>query len=443
MNGKKIRGLVWLLILMLGAPGMAKAAKVLNLSNNDGTSSSAQIVTQEANIFVVWEDNELGNLHLDIFLARSTDSGKTFTPRINLSNNNGDSVNAQIAVASSNVYVAWTDFAVGIGDIFFLRSTDGGATFEPVKNLTNNSTPSLFPQLAVDGDNMYVVWQEASASNVEILFRRSTDGGVTFEATKNLSNNAGFSMFPQLVVSDGNVYVAWEDDTPGNGDIFFTRSTDEGVTFAIPENLSNNEGLSERFHFAAAAGSVYVAWHDFTDFDVTLGDILFRRSTDGGASFEDTLNLSDTPEGFSQLPRLAVEGSNVYVVWEDDSPGNIDILLRRSTDSGATFLVAQNLSVQNTGNSVDAKVSVLGTKLVVAWEDDTLGSFDILLSTSKNGGQTFAKPFNFTKKGTGAAERVGIAIQAGAEPGIAGKTLIVWEQDREDSANRDVFVTTK
>jgi hypothetical protein len=446
MSFKKTRLFLLLLVFVLGSPALVWAQKVVNLSKNDGSSSSAKIASQGSNIYVVWEDNELGNLNLDIFMARSTNGGKTFSPRVNLSNNSGDSVNVQIAVSGNNVYLVWGDNAVTNGDIFFIRSTDGGATFETAQNLVNNSTPSLFPQIAVDGDNVYVVWHEASGANADIFFRRSTDGGATFAAAQNLSNNAGLSMFPQIVVSDGNIYVAWEDDIPGNVDIFFTRSTDGGVSFEAVQNLSDNSGLSEKFQLGAASGNVYVVWHDFTDFANTFGDIFLRRSTDSGESFEAAVNLSSTPDGFSQAPSLAVDEINVYVAWEDDSPGNIDILLRRSKDGGANFEAAKNLSVKQTGNSLNAKIAALGKKVAVAWMDDTSGTFDIMLSNSTNGGQTFPKtPFNFTKtkKSAGTAEKPAIAIQAGKKATAVGKTLIAWEQDIPDTENRDIFFSTK
>jgi hypothetical protein len=48
-----------------------------------------------------------------------------------------------------------------------------------------------------------------------------------------------------------------------------------------------------------------------------------------------------------QIPALAASGNNVYVVWEDtiSGPGvNEDILYRESTNGGATFGSNINLS---------------------------------------------------------------------------------------------------
>lgn len=62
------------------------------------------------------------------------------------------------------------------------------------------------------------------------------------------------------------------------------------------------------------------------------------------------INLSDNPN-ISHNPAIAVFGNNVYVVWHDETPGTFDILYKRSTDGGASFVEpTQNLS-NNVGGS--------------------------------------------------------------------------------------------
>jgi hypothetical protein len=41
--------------------------------------------------------------------------------------------------------------------------------------------------------------------------------------------------------------------------------------------------------------------------------------------------------GDSADPAIAVSGNNVYIVWEDNTPGNFEILLRKSVNWGARF----------------------------------------------------------------------------------------------------------
>src|SRR5438132_1606487 len=110
------------------------------------------------------------------------------------------------------------------------------------KNLSNNGTAE-FGQIAVDpSGNINVVWDDFNATNSDIFFSRSTDGGVSFSVPKNVSNNTGASVFPGVdaatnrgniaVDSSGNINVVWDDFTPGNSQISLSRSTDGSATFS-------------------------------------------------------------------------------------------------------------------------------------------------------------------------------------------------------------------
>jgi hypothetical protein len=185
----------------------------------------------------------------------------------NLSDNDGSSVVRQLVVSGRNVYVAWEDDtnSPGIPDIFFRRSTDGGKTFGSTENLSGNDGSSVVPQIAISGrNNVYVVWQDDTSGNLDIFFKRSTDGGKTFGNTENLSDNDGESREPDVEVSGRNVYLVWQDNTPGNSDIFFRRSTDSGDDFDRTKNLSDNDGTLFGRQIAALGGDVYVVRSDRT-----------------------------------------------------------------------------------------------------------------------------------------------------------------------------------
>src|SRR5919109_638554 len=77
----------------------------------------------------------------------------------NLSNNPGNSTDAQIAVYQNNVYVVWSDATTGNGDIYFKRSVDNGTTFDAAENISTNNTGSSFlPQISSVGNNVYIAW---------------------------------------------------------------------------------------------------------------------------------------------------------------------------------------------------------------------------------------------------------------------------------------------
>ena len=118
---------------------------------------------------------------------------------------------------------SWHDNTPGNFDIFYKRSTNGGANFtEPIKNLSSNAGESGDSTIAVSGNNVQVVWDDNTSGNFDILYRRSINGGSTFpNLIKNLSNNAGASFNPEIAVSGNNVHVVWEDSLPGDSDILY------------------------------------------------------------------------------------------------------------------------------------------------------------------------------------------------------------------------------
>jgi len=70
----------------------------------DFSRSKAPIATSEDNVYVAWWSNKTGND--EVMFKASTDGGKTFSDKMNLSNTpRSDSQDAEIAAAGNNVYV--------------------------------------------------------------------------------------------------------------------------------------------------------------------------------------------------------------------------------------------------------------------------------------------------------------------------------------------------
>ena len=212
------------------------------------SSPRASIAASGNNVYVSWWDNRtVGNN--EIFLARSTDNGQTFSDAINLSNSSGGSADNQITAQGNNVYVAWWDNKTGNWEVYSRSSKDGGETFsEPVMiRGTDNSTFRLAPPqpniisvdtaLAASGNNEYVVWWDNKTGNWEVLFSRSTDNGATFSGSTNISNSPNMRSTGARIAAEGDyVYISWVEVTPqtGHKNVFVRTSNDQGETFGEP-----------------------------------------------------------------------------------------------------------------------------------------------------------------------------------------------------------------
>jgi hypothetical protein len=73
----------------------------------------------------------------------------------------------------------------------FKASTDAGKTFGSKINLSNSSkSESQNAQITASGSNVYVSWWERNATSNEPVLRVSNDNGKTFGEKIMLSNNA-------------------------------------------------------------------------------------------------------------------------------------------------------------------------------------------------------------------------------------------------------------
>ena len=103
------------------------------------TQKDAKIATSGDNVYIAWGSNKTS--HPDIMFRASTDSGKTFGEKINLSNtSNVDSVDREIAASGSNVFVAWWERGNQTDEAVMKISTDNGKTFGPMLKLAANGT---------------------------------------------------------------------------------------------------------------------------------------------------------------------------------------------------------------------------------------------------------------------------------------------------------------
>jgi hypothetical protein len=375
-----------ILIIALSNAHLANAITIWgsaqNLSDNASYSLLPQIAISGDNVYVVWH-NETPVGFYDIFIKRSSDGGDTWYAKKNLSRNAGFSSDAQIAVSGSNVHVVWQDYTPGNYDALFTTSSDSGATWSSVQNLSDNSGNSAYPKIAVSGSNVYVVWEDNTLGNYDVFFRTSSDSGATWSSVQNLSDNSGYSFDPKIAVSGSNVYVVWYDDTPGNFDVLFTTSSDSGDTWDT-QNISSNTGYSASQKIAVSGSNVHVAWRDYTPGN---SEIFSRTSSDSGATWGSTKNISDNAS-YSIDPEIAASGSKVYVAWSDDARGNFDIFIKRSSDSGDTWGAKRNLS-KTESSSLVPRVAASGLTAYVAWWDDTSGNQDILLAESSDSGATW------------------------------------------------------
>src|SRR5215211_6938742 len=99
---------------------------------------------------------------------------------------------------------------------------------------------------------------------------------------------------------------------------------------------------------AISGDNVYVAWWTDIGTSNNNGELMFRASNDGGRTFGDKINLSNSSNTDSIDTQIAAEGGNVVVTWWEANQTSIEPFMRVSNDGGATFGPIVKLAVNGT-----------------------------------------------------------------------------------------------
>jgi hypothetical protein len=83
--------------------------------------------------------------------------------------------------------------------------------------------------------------------------------------------------------------------------------------------------------------NIYIAWWTNNTAENGNEEVMFRSSTDGGATFTDKINLSNTTESDSWRVEIHGEADTVVVSWWEMNQTSDIPVARVSNDAGATF----------------------------------------------------------------------------------------------------------
>lgn len=268
------------------------------------------------------------------------------------------------------------------------------------------------PTVAIDERGVVgVAWADQSEQDIFVQIYEP-DGQARFAAPVNVSGSPRvFSWLPRMLITAGDareVALLWQEIVfsggSHGGEIFFARSTDGGMTFSAPLNLSNTSAgdgkgrLTPRYWHNGSLdlalgrqGHLYAAWTEYE------GGLWFSRSTDHGASFSQPVRLAGGGDAKpARGPALAVDAAGaVYLAWTVGEDRAADIHLARSVDQGRSF-GAPRIVVDSTGHADAPKIAAdgRGTVHLVYAESPAgpFGRYHVRYTRSSDGGRTFEAP---------------------------------------------------
>jgi hypothetical protein len=299
-------------------------------------------------------------------------------------------------------------------------------------NLTQNEDDSVYPQVSSSSENIYIVWQESVGNygtrNYDIFFKKSNDSGETFGSSINLSNNTGFSEHPQIASAGNIIYIVWVDDSSGEREIMFCKSSDSGKTFSNSAIVSQNSIGPYHVELAAEGQSVYIVWNSFDK--EMRNTILLSKSDDAGKTFSELrkIGIGD----METYPKIAADADEYFVTWDKENDKDTQILFIKGHKNYDKIHGVTNLSKLNDEgiDGGETQVAANADHVLVAWTSNMpVDKKHVYVSGSINNGNDFGNSVHVSSINSSNVENI---IND-------GNSYLVWQDNIY--GNQDIFLT--
>ena len=148
---------------------------------------------------------------------------------------------------------------------------------------------------------------------------------------------------PRVGIDDDHVYVFWQEIVfsggSHGGEAFFARSTDGGESFSEPMNLSETadgvgKGRLTENHWHNGSHDLIIGPDGTVHVAWTAfeGALHYSRSEDGGETFAEPTRVAGDDELPARGPSLAADGEQVVMAWTVGEDPAADIRASYSLD---------------------------------------------------------------------------------------------------------------
>lgn len=245
--------------------------------------------------------------------------------------------------------------------------------------------------ISASSDTLHITWGDERIVQGEIFYKRSTDSGLTWGQDIQISNTLRTSAVSSIANEGSYIHIVWNEMIPPDYEIYYNRSTDSGANWGSEVRLTNAPFNSVYPSLSVSDNYVYVVWQDRRDGN---DEIYFKRSTDRGSAWESDKRLSNHPAD-SWYPSCASVGNNIHIAWMDYRDWNYEIYYKRSTDRGMTWEVDTRLTSDSLRSS-SPSISVWRDTLFIAWVDNRDGNPEIYIKRSTDGGTSWMQDRRLT-----------------------------------------------
>ena len=342
--------------------------------------------------------------------------------------------------SGGNIFAVWVDNrTAALSDSIYAQLFDSnGNRLWASDTLVNTHAvgPLYFhPKSAVAGTDYYVSWE----INGNIYMNKLNAAGVRQWVDVQVNQGGASVAYNPSIAYDGtNLAVVWDDNRAltGNNDIYFNSVNTAGVVQLVADQQVNVGGAASwqiESEIRSDGTDTYVVWEDNRD---SSPDIYMQKVNGSGVpQYVSDVLINQNVSGSRYNPDFAMSGGDTYIVWEDTrnkvSPA-ADIYLAGYSGDTRIFNDVQ-VNQTEAQRKILPRIGVRGGHLYIVWEDyrNSVSDHDIYATSFTIGGiKRYLADTRITTQSNVLSENPAITLD---------DTYIGWDSDLDGSTDYNTY----
>jgi hypothetical protein len=348
-------------------PGTVNWADKPSIISNGARSGFPRVTVDANNVTHVIYATEKGDI---VYTNNNGGSfnigGKTLT-----SGSYGTVPNVDIEAGPNNTIHVMYSRVGNNNKVYYRRSTDGGNSWQGQIELSGYKAFS--PDLAVDPQgNAHMVWIDNRCGEYNVFYRMMSASGNLSGTQQPRSECGTYQNRPSITYAGGRVHLVYQRGTSSGAEIFYTSL---GNNWSTPKSISNTSTASQNPTITSDGNNaLFMAW----DENVNGHDILFKASLDGGNTWSNAIAFSNT-SAWASHPHAtwSPQARRVHVVWADMTGQSEEEVWERQFDPESLNTTAAD-RISHTGRkSLWPAVAVGTSRADIVWHDNSNTTYQI------------------------------------------------------------------
>jgi hypothetical protein len=274
------------------------------------TGRSIAMGTSGSAVSVLYSDSDAYTLNY----RGSEDDGQTFASAVTVDTDTYEApCYATLAVDGSNLHAVY--FLGSAANLFYKGSSDGGSSWTARKTIVSSPDPR-YNGVSVSGSTVLVGYYDYLTESKDVYSIRSTDGGTTWESSVGIESDGDVGAYCATAISGTTAYIAYYDTD--NKNLKCVRSTDSGASWGSPVVVATavDGAFSTESHpisIAISGSAVVIVFFDYSTYELKSA-----YSSDGMSWSSDTVHvIASANDIIMDNAAMAISGTTLYVAYYD------------------------------------------------------------------------------------------------------------------------------